>query len=109
MIKKFFYYHRKKNYSISISKDPIEGGYTVAIPDLPGCVTCCEKWEDIPAMIEDAKKCWLECFLSSTFPEKKRQNSLFLARDYPCFRQDVLCILTHEGMFHPVAFSLKDQ
>ena len=50
MIKKFFYYHRKKNYSISISKDPIEGGYTVAIPDLPGCVTCCEKWEDIPAM-----------------------------------------------------------
>ena len=49
------------------------------------------------------------CFLSSTFPEKKRQNSLFLARDFPCFRQDVLCILTHEGMFHPVAFSLKDQ
>ena len=49
------------------------------------------------------------CFLSSTFPEKKRQNSLFLARDFLCFRQDVLCILTHEGMFHPVAFSLKDQ
>ena len=49
------------------------------------------------------------CFLSSTFPEKKRQNSLFLARDFPCFRQDILCILTHEGMFHPVAFFLKDQ
>ena len=32
---------------ISISKDPIERGYTVSIPDLPGCVTCCEKWEDI--------------------------------------------------------------
>ena len=24
-------------------------------------------------------------------------------------RQDVLCILTHESMLHPVAFSLKDQ
>lgn len=47
MIKDFFYYYRKKEHSISISKDPIEGGYTVAIPDLPGCVTCCEKWEDM--------------------------------------------------------------
>ena len=66
MIKKFFYYHRKKNYSISISKDPIEGGYTVAIPDLPGCVTCCEKWEDIPAMIVNAST-----------PDKNDVNTFF--------------------------------
>ena len=60
----------------------------------------------LPAKVRKPKD---KCFLSSTFPEKKRQNSLFLARDFPCFRQDVLCILTHEGMFHPVSFSLKDQ
>lgn len=74
MIKKFFYYHRKKNYSISISKDPIEDGYTVAIPDLPGCVTCCEKWEDIPAMIEDAKKCWLEAMLENELMQERDRN-----------------------------------
>lgn len=68
MIKKFFYYHRKKNYSISISKDPVEGGYTVSIPDLPGCVTCCEKWEDIPAMIED------EAMLENELMQERDRN-----------------------------------
>lgn len=47
-------------------------------------------------------------FCQALFHKKKHQNSLFLARDFPCFRQDVLCILTHEGMLHPVAFPLKD-
>ena len=37
----------------------IEGGYTVSIPDLPGCITCCQRWQDIPAMIEDAKRAWI--------------------------------------------------
>lgn len=49
-----------------------------------------------------------QLFFVKHFSLKKRQNSLFLARDFPCFRQDVLCILTHEGMLHPVAFSLKN-
>lgn len=75
MIKNFSYYYRKKEHSISISKDPVEGGYTVAIPDLPGCVTCCEKWEDIPAMIEDAKKCWIEAMLEDKLFQKRDRNS----------------------------------
>lgn len=29
-------------YPILITEDPIEGGYTVSIPDLPGCITCCQ-------------------------------------------------------------------
>ena len=74
MIKDFFYYYRKKNYPISISKDPIERGYTVSIPDLPGCVTCCEKWEDIPVMIEDAKKCWLEAMLENELMQERDRN-----------------------------------
>lgn len=40
-------------YPILITEDPIEGGYTVSIPDLPGCITCCQQWQDIPAAIED--------------------------------------------------------
>lgn len=27
------------------------------------------------------------CFLSSTFPRKERQNSLFSSREFPCFRR----------------------
>lgn len=46
MIKKFFYYHRKKNYSISISKDPIE----------------------------DAKKCWLEAMLENELMQERDRN-----------------------------------
>ena len=46
-------------YPILITEDPIEGGYTVSIPDLPGCITCCQRWEDIPATIEDARRAWI--------------------------------------------------
>ena len=46
-------------YPILIIEDPIEGGYTVSIPDLPGCITCCQRREDIPAMIEDSKRAWI--------------------------------------------------
>ena len=74
MIKDFFYYYRKKNYPISISKDPIERGYTVSIPDLPGFVTCCEKWQDIPAMIKDAKKCWMEAMLENELMQERDRN-----------------------------------
>ena len=46
-------------YPILIIEDPAEGGYTATIPDLPGCITCCQRWQDIPAMIADAKQAWI--------------------------------------------------
>lgn len=46
-------------YPLLIIEDQIEGGYTISIPDLPGCVTCCQRWQDIPEMIEDAKRAWI--------------------------------------------------
>ena len=46
-------------YPVLIVEDPVEGGYTISIPDLPGCITCCQRWQDIPAMIEDAKQAWI--------------------------------------------------
>ena len=46
-------------YLVQIMEDPVEGGYTVSIPDLPGCITCCQRWQDIPAMIADAKCAWI--------------------------------------------------
>lgn len=52
-------------YPILIIEDPVEGGYTVSIPDLPGCITCCQRWQDIPATIEDAKQAWITAALEA--------------------------------------------
>lgn len=40
-----------------------EGGYVIEIPDLPGCITQAETADEALAMIEDAKKGWLEIAL----------------------------------------------
>lgn len=37
-----------------------EGGYTVLVPDLPGCVSVGETVEEALEMIEDARRLWLE-------------------------------------------------
>lgn len=29
-----------ETYPMLVIEDPVEGGYTVSIPDLPGCITC---------------------------------------------------------------------
>ena len=31
----------------------------MCIRDRPGCITCCQRWQDIPAMIADAKRAWI--------------------------------------------------
>lgn len=46
-------------YPMLIIEDPVEGGYTVSIPDLPGCITCCQFWEEIPDVVTDAIKAWI--------------------------------------------------
>ena len=46
-------------YPMLIIEDPVEGGYTVSIPDMPGCITCCQRWEEIPVMIADATQAWI--------------------------------------------------
>lgn len=48
-----------ETYPMLVIEDPVEGGYTVSIPDLPGCITCCQRWEEIPAIIADAKQAWI--------------------------------------------------
>ena len=48
-----------KPYRIEIIPDPYEGGYTVAYPELPGCVTCGETLESALKNAEDAKREWI--------------------------------------------------
>ena len=46
-------------YRIELIPDPDEGGYTISFPDLPGCLTCGETYEDALRNAEDAKQEWL--------------------------------------------------
>ena len=49
-----------------------EGGYVVSVPELPGCVTEGDTFEEAIAMIEDAMREWLEVALEfgDPVPEK---------------------------------------
>lgn len=50
-------------YRMEIVPDQEEGGYAVAFPELPGCMTCGENMEAAIRNAEDAKKAWLEAAL----------------------------------------------
>jgi predicted RNase H-like HicB family nuclease len=40
-----------------------EGGYTGIVPDLPGCMTCAETWEELGEQLKDAKREWFKAVL----------------------------------------------
>ena len=42
---------------------PDDEGYGVEVPDLPGCFTHAEKWEDIQPMIREAMSLWIGVML----------------------------------------------
>lgn len=48
------------SYRMEIIEDKEEGGFTVAYPELPGCITCGDTIDDALANAQDAKKAWLE-------------------------------------------------
>ena len=45
-------------YSLKITPDE-EGGFDVEVPDLPGCVTFAEHWDDIPTQVREAITSWV--------------------------------------------------
>lgn len=68
-------YYMLPEYPVTIVEDTEEGGFTITLPDCPGCVTCCQHWEDIPATIEDAQKAWLETVTeNATLPAEEQQE-----------------------------------
>ncbi|MCQ2551049.1 MAG: toxin-antitoxin system HicB family antitoxin [Clostridia bacterium] len=62
-MKKDIDYYMNLSYAYSYKRDLVEGGYTVWIPDLKGCITCCDKFEEIPETINDAKRAWIGAML----------------------------------------------
>jgi predicted RNase H-like HicB family nuclease len=66
------------NYSIRIVADE-NGGWFVEIPELPGCMTAVEKFEDAYNAIDVAKEVWIEQALEDGYkiplPAEKRDYS----------------------------------
>ncbi len=55
--------YMKLPYRMEIVPDAEEGGYVVAFPDLPGCITCGNTLESAISNASDAKKAWIEAAL----------------------------------------------
>ena len=50
---------KKREYTIVLIPEPEEGGYSVIVPALPGCVTQGETVEEAIAMAQDAIAGWI--------------------------------------------------
>ena len=47
---------------------PDEEGFGVEIPEMPGCFTHAERWEDIQPMVQEAMCLWLGVMLADGKP-----------------------------------------
>lgn len=56
------------DYTIILYPDPEEGGYTVIVPALPGCVTQGETLEEAIAMAKDAIRLHIETLVEEGEP-----------------------------------------
>ncbi len=67
-----------RTYSIVVDPNPDEGGFTVTVPALPGCVTEGETIEECLANAEEAISLYLEDLIASgePVPEEKEPPRL---------------------------------
>ena len=67
--------YMKLRYRMEILEEE-DGGYFIKIPDLPGCMTFCDEFDQINETIEDAKKAWLEMSIEGNLeiPEPKKDR-----------------------------------
>jgi antitoxin HicB len=59
---------KEYQYTIILDPDPEEGGYTVTVPALPGCVTQGETIEEAIAMAKDAIHLYIETLIADGEP-----------------------------------------
>jgi antitoxin HicB len=50
---------KDKRFHIRLEIDEEDGGYTVSIPELPGCISCGDTVAEALLMIQDAMSGWL--------------------------------------------------
>lgn len=52
-------YYMSLPYRFEVVPDKEDGGWVAHYPDLPGCITQADSWEELLSMLEDAKRSWL--------------------------------------------------
>lgn len=55
-------------YTIVLEEDPDEGGYVVTVPDLPGCVTEGDTFDEAIAMAKEAISLYIETLIARGRP-----------------------------------------
>ena len=71
-----------REYTIILHPDPEEGGYTVTVPALPGCVTQGETLEEAIAMARDAIRLPVEALIADGEPvpeEREHPQAITIA------------------------------
>lgn len=63
-------------YTIILHPDEEEGGYTVTVPALPGCVTQGETLEEAIAMAKDAIRLYIESLMAEGQPVPEEREPL---------------------------------
>ncbi len=61
-------YYVRLPYAVRVYREPDGSGFTAEIPDLPGCITCADTLDEVWALIDDAKRGWLELALADGDP-----------------------------------------
>lgn len=56
------------SYTVILEPDPGEGGYTVTVPALPGCVTQGETLEEAIVMAKDVIRLYIETLVAESEP-----------------------------------------
>ncbi len=70
----------KLNYAVVYQKTP--NNYCAYPPDLPGCVSTGETWEDVQGMIREAITFHIECMMEHGDPLPEKPMSLEEAMSY---------------------------
>ncbi|MHB8598825.1 MAG: type II toxin-antitoxin system HicB family antitoxin [Ktedonobacteraceae bacterium] len=61
-------------YTIILHPDPEDGGYTVTVPALPGCITQGDTLEEAIAMAKDAIRLHVESLIADGEPVPKERD-----------------------------------
>jgi len=66
---------KSQTYRILLNPEP-EGGYTVIVPSLPGCVTYGETIDEAIAMAEEAIQLYIESLIAHNEPVPDESRTL---------------------------------
>jgi len=66
---------KRLTYRILLNREP-EGGYTVTVPALPGCITYGENVDEAIAMAKEAIELYIESLVEHNEPIPDESNTL---------------------------------